>query len=57
MWNTSSCFSLRYDDVVIKQLSSCSFDKKVVNFWKIKNHLYQVPSTIWENVVFGDKII
>ena len=28
-------FLFKYDEVIIKQHSCCSFDKKVVYFWKI----------------------
>ena len=50
-------FSFKYGTLIIKQLSSCSFDIKVANFLKIfgkigkiKNHLSLVPSRIWENL-------
>ena len=55
MWTRSSYFCLfflfKYDEVIIKQPSSCTFGIKVVIFFnfekflKTKNHLYLVPLT------------
>ena len=46
-------FLFKYDAVIIKHPSNCSFGKKVVKLRKIlknKNHWCQVPSQIWENI-------
>ena len=56
LWIRSSFmfFLFKYDAIIIKQPSSCSFGKKnckiLEHFEKIKNHLNLVPSRIWENV-------
>ena len=43
-------FLFKYDDIIIKIPSNCSFGKKVGEFLKNKNHCCLVPSRIWESV-------
>ena len=61
LWTRSSYFCLfflfKYNELIIKQASSCTFCIKVVKFLenfgrlkKIKNHSCLAPSRIWASV-------